>query len=208
MSKRAYAQLDCEMPLRRYFLFAGGALLSLLLAANWLLPAPPPNELTTSHVNLPPIRLHSELEGPAAVVIDAGQSGSAPVTSHREVVISPDVASDVTTDEAAEPAHPLDQAPLAASEPPPAANEQRTAEPQPQNARRLRAAGLARPPASLRGSQLPSRPGEPMLASGAGFRQSFAQLVPHSARQPGRGEAMAGKRAAAVAGSPLLFGPW
>jgi hypothetical protein len=39
MSKRpAQGQLDSEMPLRQYFLFVGGALLTLLLAANWLLP--------------------------------------------------------------------------------------------------------------------------------------------------------------------------
>jgi hypothetical protein len=36
MSKRpAQGQLDSEMPLRQYFLFVGGALLTLLLAANW-----------------------------------------------------------------------------------------------------------------------------------------------------------------------------
>jgi hypothetical protein len=93
MKKRAYGQLDSEMPLRRYFLFAGGALLTLLLAANWLLPVPASNELTNSHVNLPPIRIHSELKGPAAVVIDTGKSGIEPIPAHRDVVVSTDVAS-------------------------------------------------------------------------------------------------------------------
>jgi hypothetical protein len=63
MKKRAYGQLDSEMPLRRYFLFVAGALLTLLLAANWLLPVPASNELTNSHRNLPPHPYPLQTEG-------------------------------------------------------------------------------------------------------------------------------------------------
>ncbi|BBO10814.1 hypothetical protein TM102_22840 [Bradyrhizobium sp. TM102] len=52
--------------MRAYFLSVGGALLLLLLAADWVLPAPLPSRLTDSHSALPPIRIHTELRGPVA----------------------------------------------------------------------------------------------------------------------------------------------
>jgi hypothetical protein len=51
------------MPSQRYFLFAGGALLTLLLTANWLVPVPVSNELTKSDVNLPPHPYSLRTEG-------------------------------------------------------------------------------------------------------------------------------------------------
>ena len=69
--RRAHAQRPGpDMPVRSYFLFAGGALLTLLFAANWLLPSPPPHAHVGSDPNLANIRIHSELKGPDAVVID------------------------------------------------------------------------------------------------------------------------------------------
>jgi hypothetical protein len=209
MKKRAYGQLDSEMPLRRYFLFAGGALLTLLLAANWLLPVPASNELTNSHVSLPPIRIHSELKGPAAVVIDTGKSGVGPIPAHRDVVVSPDVASSESAlgEALAHPdaaAHPL----VAANKPPLAPNEQMTSERQRQNIRKLRAAGLARTRAHVRGSPAHVEPDNSILASGSEFRQTFAQFVPRPAKQPGRGEIIAGRRSAAVSNSPPSFEQW
>ena len=69
-SLRAREQRDPGIPLRGYFLSVGGALLVLLLAANALLPSPPSNARIGSEPNLPNIRIHSELKGPEAVVID------------------------------------------------------------------------------------------------------------------------------------------
>ena len=69
-SIRAHEQRDPGIPLRGYFLCVGGALLALLLAANALLPSPPSNGRIGSEANLPNIRIHSELKGPEAVVID------------------------------------------------------------------------------------------------------------------------------------------
>jgi hypothetical protein len=209
MRKRAYGQLDSEMPLRRYFLFAGGALLTLLLAANWLLPVPASNELTNSHVNLPPTPIHSELKGPAAVVIDTGKSGIEPIPAHRDVVVSPDVASpESALDEALvhpdAAAHPK----VAANKPPLAPNEQSTGERRRQNVRKLGAAGLARTRAHLRGPPVGVEPDNSMLASGSEFSGTFAQFVPRSAKPLGPGEVVAGRRSAAVSNSPLSFEQW
>lgn len=73
LSVRAGGSVESEIPLRGYLLSVGGALLLLLLAADWVLPAPLPSRLMESHSALPPIRIHSELRGPEAVVIDTNR---------------------------------------------------------------------------------------------------------------------------------------
>ena len=72
------------MPLLRYFLFAGGSLLALLLVANAALPAVPTDGGLTSGTDLPPIRIHSERKLPDRVVFDTSvvtptQAAAAPV---------------------------------------------------------------------------------------------------------------------------------
>jgi hypothetical protein len=59
-----------ELPLKGYLLGVGSALLVLLFAANWLLPAPAPNPLIGSRVSLPPIRVYSETKAPDANAAD------------------------------------------------------------------------------------------------------------------------------------------
>lgn len=76
---RQASLVDPELPLRAYFLSVGAALLLLLLAADWALPAPLPNRLIDSHSALPPIRIHRELKGPEAVIIDTARFGPAPM---------------------------------------------------------------------------------------------------------------------------------
>lgn len=71
-------QLDSEMPLQRYLLWVGGALLALLFAANSLLPPPVSNDLINSRARLPMVRIHSELKGPQAVVIDTNTAAVVP----------------------------------------------------------------------------------------------------------------------------------
>jgi len=56
------------MPLARYFLYVGGALLMLLFVANACLPKPPPAEAKV--VYLPPIRIHSDEKWPERIVFD------------------------------------------------------------------------------------------------------------------------------------------
>ena len=65
-----------ELPLRRYFVLAGGTLLKLLLAAGAIAPRPPIIE-NSPGPHLPTIRIYSELKGPEPVVIDT----SRPITT-------------------------------------------------------------------------------------------------------------------------------
>ena len=69
---RARARAEVQLPLQRYFLFAGGALLILLFATDWVVP-PLKGEHVKSEVRLPVIRIHSERKGPEAVVFDTTQ---------------------------------------------------------------------------------------------------------------------------------------
>jgi hypothetical protein len=81
--------VEPELPLRAYFLFVGAALLLLLLAADWVLPAPLPNQLIDSHSALPPIRIHTELKGPEAVIIDTGRFGPVPMPPEHDIGMAP-----------------------------------------------------------------------------------------------------------------------
>jgi len=184
MIKRVHEQVDAEMPLRRYFLFVGGALLTLILAANWLLPAPASNQLTTSRVRLPPIRIHSALKGPDAVVIDTSKSSIGPMPAQEAVVASQAAAPPASTPDQT-PAHPNAEAPAAANAP-------AAAEGPRQNSRNIRTAGLT--PAPLRGSSVHVEPDRALFPSVFEFRETFAQAVPPSAKQLHRGETIAGKR--------------
>ena len=58
------------MPLLRYFVFVGGALLTLLLLASVVLPQQPLPETLTSGSDLPTVRIHSERKLPEKVVFD------------------------------------------------------------------------------------------------------------------------------------------
>jgi hypothetical protein len=84
LSRHASSIVEPELPLRAYFLSVGGALLLLLLAADWVLPAPVTSRLTDSHSALPPIRIHSEMRGPDAVVIDTNASLVNPAPAENE----------------------------------------------------------------------------------------------------------------------------
>ena len=65
------------MPLRRYFLFIGGALLALLLLIDWYLPQPA-LEAAQADVDRSIIRIHSDHRWPSAVVFDTTQPAIAP----------------------------------------------------------------------------------------------------------------------------------
>jgi hypothetical protein len=207
MRKRAYGQLDSVMPLPRYFLFAGGALLALLWAANWLLPVSASNTLANSDVNPPAIRIHSELKGPPALVIAAGQSGIGSIAA-QHVGVSPEIVPPESALDKALAHRDAGSASHVIANRPVDANEQRTSERQPQNARRARAAGLARTTAPVRGSPVRAEPDRAFLASGSQFGQTFAQFVPRSAKQSGRGKTSASRRSAAAANSPPPFEQW
>ena len=88
------------MPLLRYFLYVGGALLSLILIANVVLPQEALPGTLTSATQLPPVRIQSDRKLPDRIVFDTSSTvGSAPVP----VLPAPKVAAVV----APAPAHAL-----------------------------------------------------------------------------------------------------
>jgi hypothetical protein len=89
LSARVSSLIEPELPLRTYFLSAGGVLLLLLLAAGWVLPAPSSSRLSDSHSALPSIRIHSQLKGPEAVVIDTSEFGRPPTLPQNGDVAAP-----------------------------------------------------------------------------------------------------------------------
>jgi hypothetical protein len=86
LSMRAGGSVVSVIPLRGYFVSAGGALLLLLLAADWLLPAPEPSRLAGSKPAMPPIRIHSDVKRPELVVIDTNQP--LPVSANKEITMA------------------------------------------------------------------------------------------------------------------------
>ena len=58
------------MPLLRYFMYVGGALLTLLLVSNAVLPQVPLPDTLTSGSDLPPVRIHTDRKLPDKVVFD------------------------------------------------------------------------------------------------------------------------------------------
>jgi hypothetical protein len=68
------------MPLMRYFVFVGGALLALLLIVNACLPAIPVADGSAARVYRSVLRIHSDQKWPERVVFD---------TSHPIVIAAP-----------------------------------------------------------------------------------------------------------------------
>jgi hypothetical protein len=67
------------MPLMRYFIFVGGALLALLFIANACLPALPVVKASRSDTDLSVIRIHSDTKWPERVVFDTTHPTITPV---------------------------------------------------------------------------------------------------------------------------------
>ena len=84
------------MPIFRYFVFVGGALLALLFAVNYVAPASPvARAVTTASNDQPPIRIRSDRHLPERVVLDTSQPAiAAPVVKTAAVAPQPpDTAS-------------------------------------------------------------------------------------------------------------------
>ena len=125
------------MPLLRYFVYVGGALLALILIVNWYLP-PTNAESSGDSVDRSIIRIHSVQKWPAAVVFD---------TTQPTIVLPPAIAAAAA---AVEPnAKPPREAFAMATEPAPAAAPAvKAAEPAKPAKPRVRHARVARPPGS------------------------------------------------------------
>jgi hypothetical protein len=82
------------MPLLRYFLYVGGALLSLILIANLVLPQDSLPGTLTSVTQLPPVRIASDRKLPERIVFDTSTTvATAPVP----VLPAPKVAAAAPT---------------------------------------------------------------------------------------------------------------
>ena len=77
------------MPVVRYFLFVGGALLALLLIANAWLPAEPPAVGSRAAVDRPTIRIHSDRKWPDRVVFDTTRPTITPALAPVVVAEAP-----------------------------------------------------------------------------------------------------------------------
>jgi hypothetical protein len=77
------------MPLLRYFLFVGGALLGLLFICDAVLPQVPLPGNLTSGSDLPAVRIHSDRKWPERVVFDTSVPSVAPSTVVAAAVAPP-----------------------------------------------------------------------------------------------------------------------
>jgi len=68
------------MPVLRYFLYVGGALVALLLVCNAVLPPDPATTSLASGADAPVIRIHSTQKWPERVVFDTSKPTISPVT--------------------------------------------------------------------------------------------------------------------------------
>jgi hypothetical protein len=167
-----------EIPLRRYFMLAGGALLALLFAADALIPRQPAMKSCNSGPHLPRIRIHSELKGPEAVVIDTNRPIIVPTPTTQDdtgkAVASPkpQVAENIAQLVSPSLKH-LD------------AKEQSKVGPGPQPRSYGGKARTKRLPMSYaqRREVGPSDGTWTFYQQDASFRESFAQLVPRQPRQ-------------------------
>jgi hypothetical protein len=167
-----------EIPLRRYFTLAGGALLALLFAADAVIPRQPAMESRNSGPQLPRIRIHSELKGPEAVVIDTNRPIIVPTRTTQD-----DTGKDVASPkpQVAENIARLVSPSLKHLD----AKEQSKVGPELQARSNGGRARTKRPPPSYaqRREIGPSDGTWTFYQQDARFRESFAQLVP---RQPGQ----------------------
>ncbi|MDE5441294.1 hypothetical protein GWG65_07470 [Bradyrhizobium sp. CSA207] len=78
------------MPIFRYFIFVGGALLALLFAANFALPASPVAQaVATANNEQPVIRIRSDRHLPERVVLDTTQPTIAAPVVNMAAVVAP-----------------------------------------------------------------------------------------------------------------------
>jgi hypothetical protein len=83
------------MPLLRYFVFIGGALLALLLISDAVLPQVPLPGNLTSGSDLPAVRIRSERKWPARIVMDTSAPMPASVAvAKADVAPAPPAATD------------------------------------------------------------------------------------------------------------------
>jgi hypothetical protein len=78
------------MPILRYFLYVGGALLALILISSAVMPQMPLPSTLTSASDLPPVRIHTDRKLPDRVVFDTNSTvSSAPIPVMASTKVAP-----------------------------------------------------------------------------------------------------------------------
>jgi hypothetical protein len=77
------------MPVVRYFMYVGGALLALLFISGLFLPKSPVVDRTDSAAELPAIRIHSDRKWPERVVFDTSIPTVVPAQTAKAEAIAP-----------------------------------------------------------------------------------------------------------------------
>ena len=85
------------MPLLRYFVFVGGALLALLFVSNVYLPKAPDEVRADAGFDRSTIRIHSERKWPERVVFDTNQPTIVPAPTTIASVPVPAAVADAST---------------------------------------------------------------------------------------------------------------
>jgi hypothetical protein len=85
------------MPVLRYFLYVGGALLALLLICNTVLPQAPATNGLVSSADTPAIRIHSDQKWPERVVFDTAHPTVVPAPAPLTVVKADETVADPVT---------------------------------------------------------------------------------------------------------------
>ena len=89
------------MPVLRYFLFVGGALLALLFVVGWELPPSPAVQAASAAADLSTIRIHSDRKWPERVVFDTSAPTIVPAptltASLAPAAVTPERVADAST---------------------------------------------------------------------------------------------------------------
>jgi hypothetical protein len=84
-----------EMPILRYFVYVGGALLALLFVCDAVLPKEPALATNVAAADHPLIRIHSERKWPKPIVFDTNMPRIAPVSVASNAAPAPTAAADI-----------------------------------------------------------------------------------------------------------------
>jgi hypothetical protein len=140
------------MPILRYFLYVGGALLALIFISDALLPKAPEPDTNVAAADHPLIRIHSERKWPKPIVFDTSMPAIAPVavaSSAPAPVAAADIAAKARVREAFAQ---LPELPTAAAEPKTPEPAKLEAKPQP---KRKVAKARSAPRSPMLGAQQP-----------------------------------------------------
>jgi hypothetical protein len=166
--------INVEIPLRRYFLLVGGALLAVLFAVDAITPRQPGLESGNPGPRLPRIRIHSELKGPEAIIID----------TTRPTILPPLIVQEEAAKTSVPPAPQLaENGPQLVSSQKQTDAKELKAERKPQSHSKIAKARIKRPPVSYaeRPDLGPFDGGWTFGQQDARTRESFAQLIPRRA---------------------------